>query len=529
MFISKNTVTMIWDFIKNNFAKLSLGWVLALCVLNGIDAHASAEAVGHVAPTLNMTAGIMMSVIMLIVIGIIATEVIQRTLIVFFVAASLIFLTYVLGEHSPVLGGINSLLMFFWISLDSSIFNLLTLDQAFASVDGEVIMLLVGMMIIVGVLGQTKLFEWLAFKMFVFSKGNIKKLFFMFFLITAVLSAFLDNVTTIFLITPVAISICRLFDFNPVKMIIPLIIASNVWGAATLIWDPPNIMIGSYSWLSFNQFIVNLWPPVVVILIAVMFKLYYFARKDLSDVKEIKNFDKTVKKMAPDYKIKHKKLLKASLIVLAFVIIFFFLHGMFHMPAAVPAIMWAALLMFMRDRLIRKKFAWDDEMTEEAIHVTFSKDVEWLVIGFFIFLFMIVWALEHTGILDLAANMIQDNFGDNLLLCALVILWVSAIFSAFLDNIPFTAVMLPVVASLIAGQPSWVDATFLWWSLALWACLGGNGTIIWASANIVAAGLLQKEKYNLSFMAYLKVWLPSMFFQVFLASFAVYFMYLGSL
>ncbi len=499
---------MIGDIIKNNIAKLSLGGVLALCLLNGIDAHASTEVVTHVAPTLNMTAGIMMSIVMLIVIGIIATEAVQRTLVVFFVATSLIFLTYILGSSYEV-------------------FNLLTLDQAFASIDWEVILLLVWMMIIVWVLGQTKLFEWLAFKMFVFSKWNLKKLFVMFFLITAVLSAFLDNVTTIFLITPVAISICRLFDFNPVKMIIPLIIASNVWGAATLIGDPPNIMIWSYSGLTFSQFIVNLWPPVVVILIAVMVKLYWFSRKDLWAVKEIENFDQQVIEMAPKYKIRHKKLLRASLIVLVLVIIFFFLHGMFHMPAAVPAIMWAALLMFMRDRLIRKKFAWDDEKTEEAIHVTFSRDVEWLVIGFFVFLFMIVWALEHTWILDLAANLIQDNFWDNLLLCALVILWVSAIFSAFLDNIPFTAVMLPVVASLVAAQP-W-DATFLWWSLALGACLWGNGTLIWASANIVAAWLLQKEKYNLSFMAYLKVWLPSMFFQVFLASFAVYYMYLGSL
>lgn len=169
-------------------------------------------------------------------------------------------------------------------------------------------------------------------------------------------------------------------------------------------------------------------------------------------MKKIKDFDATLKEMKSMYKLKHKKLLIASLIVLALVIIFFFLHGMFHMPAAVPAVMGAALLMLIRDRLIRRKFGRghaSKELMEQRIHETFSRDVEWLVIGFFIFLFMIVGAVEQTGLLDVVAGQIQHTFGDNLLVCALAILWISAIFSAFLDNIPFTAVMLPVVANLI--------------------------------------------------------------------------------
>ncbi len=483
---------------------LSTMGVWAYLTLMNWQAFASASA-SWVVPELNIVSWVIMWLIMLWVIALIATEKVQRTLVVFFVATWLIFLTYTLGSFFPSM-------------------SFLTLDQAFSSIDWEVILLLVWMMIIVWVLAQTKLFEWLAFKMFVFSKWNIKKLYFMFFLITAVLSAFLDNVTTIFLITPVAISICRLFELNPVRLIIALIIASNVWGAATLIGDPPNIMIWSYAGLSFMDFIKNMALPATVILFAVMFKLYYFLRKDLEKAKKIKNFKKTIKEMSPNYKIKHKKLLIASLWTLAFVITFFFLHGMFHMPAAVPAIGWAAILMLARDRLIRRKFGRDRERMEEAVHKTFANDVEWLVIGFFVFLFMVVGALEHTGVLQLAAQFIQDSFSDNLLLCALVILWVSALFSAFLDNIPFTAVMLPVVASLVEFYGP--GSTFLWWSLAFGACLGGNWTLIWASANIVAAWLLQKEKFKLTFMEFFKVGFPSMIFQVFLASFAVWAMFI---
>lgn len=256
-------------------------------------------------------------------------------------------------------------------------------------------------------------------------------------------------------------------------------------------------------------------------------------RGELNRVKKVENFEKTLSELRSTYRLRHRKLLIASLSVLALVIVMFFLHGIFHMPAAVPALMGAALLMLIRDRLIRRKFgktAEAKELMEERVHQTFSKDVEWLVLGFFIFLFMIVGAVEHTGLLDVVALQIQVTFGDNLLLCALAILWISAIFSAFLDNIPFTAVMLPVVANLIAfysGQG--IDASFLWWALAFGACLGGNGTLIGASANLVAAGLLEKEKLHLSFGEYFRIGFPLMLMQVALASIAVYYMYTQTL
>jgi len=480
----------------------------------GVFASGSAEIASHGSSAFSIASGIFMTLVMFLVITLVATEKVNRTLVVFFIAASLLFLNYTFGHFIPQL-------------------QFLSMEQAFWAIDGEVIALLVGMMIIVWVLSQTRVFEWLAVKLFELSRGNIVMLFFSFFFITAVLSAFLDNVTTIFLIVPVAISISRIFKINPTRFVIPMIIASNLWGAATLIGDPPNIMIGSYAGLSFNSFISNLWFPVVVMCGIIASSMYLMMRRELLAVPKIENFDETLKAMKKEYKIKHKKLLISSLIVLALVIIFFFLHGFFHMPAAIPAIMGAALLMLIRDRLIRRKFGKcneSKEMMEQRIHETFSRDVEWLVIGFFIFLFMIVGAVEHTGLLDLVASQIQITFWDNLLVCAIAILWISAIFSAFLDNIPFTAVMLPVVASLIefySGQG--IDAQFLWWSLAFGACLGGNGTLIGASANLVAAGLLEKEKYHLSFMEYFKLGFPLMIIQVAMATVAVYFMFLGTL
>lgn len=499
----------------SRFGRILVGTLLGTLLTAGVFASGSAgEVAAHGTSAFSVMSGVFMTLVMFLVITLVATEKVNRTLVVFFIAASLLFLNYTFGHFIPAL-------------------QFLDIHQAFSAIDGEVIVLLVGMMIIVWVLSQTRVFEWLAVKLFELSRGRVGILFFSFFFITAVLSAFLDNVTTIFLIVPVAISISKILEINPVRFVIPMIIASNLGGTATLIGDPPNIMIGSYAGLSFNSFIANLGFPVVVMSGIIAVTIYMMMKWELGKAKKIKDFDATVKEMKKTYRLKHKKLLIASLLVLVLVIIFFFLHGFFHMPAAVPAVMGAALLMLIRDRLIRRKFGKcheSKELMEQRIHETFSRDVEWLVIGFFIFLFMIVWAVEHTGLLDVVAHQIQVTFGDNLLMCAIAILWISAIFSAFLDNIPFTAVMLPVVANLIAfysGQG--IDATFLWWSLAFGACLGWNGTIIGASANLVAAGLLEKEKFHLSFMEYFKLGFPLMLLQVAMATVAVYFMYLGTI
>ncbi|PID84476.1 citrate transporter [Candidatus Gracilibacteria bacterium] len=475
--------------------------------------YASSHVSEHSEAVFDPSRGIFMAIIMIIVVGLIASELIHRTLIVFFVASALILLSYTLGHFFP-----------WW--------DFLTLDKAFVAIDGQVIALLIAMMIIVGVMAQTNVFQWMAVKIFEFSKGRFIPLYFVFFFITAIFSAFLDNVTMMFLVTPVAISIAKIFEVSPVKFIIALIIASNLGGTATLIGDPPNIMIGSYAHLSFNAFIVNLGIPVFFMLFIISTGAYMILKGEFAKARKIDDLESVIQTLKTENPIYHPRLLVASLITLAFVIIGFFSHSFFHMPAAVPALTGAGLLMLMRDYLMRSKFHGEGlpkEKVEQQIHNTFSKDVEWLVIAFFVFLFMIVGALEHTGILEVVATFIQTTFGNNLLLCALAILWVSALFSMLLDNIPFTAVMLPVVASLVANYSSMgLDANFLWWALAFGACLGGNGTLIGASANLVGAALLEKQKYHLSFGEYFKTGFPLTIAQISMASVAIYIMYLMS-
>lgn len=450
---------------------------------------------------LNITKAIITSLIMWFLILVIAFETTHRTMATFLAVSILLWVSHTVWFFFPD-------------------FNFLTLTQAFAAIDGEVITLLAWMMIIIWVLSDTGIFERTSYKLFEISKGKPLKLLFLFIVLTAVLSAFLDNVTTMFLVTPVAISIAKILKVHPVSFIMPMIMASNIWWSATLIWDPPNIMIWSFAKLSFNDFLVNMWVPIIFILVIFMIHMYFVYGKKLDG--NGFDFEKEVVLLREKYKIKHVKLLKVSLWVLWFVILFFLLHGIFHMPAAVPALVWAWVLMFLRDRIIMSKKRVSHDSVEEVRHwilKAFEKDIEWPVLAFFIFLFMVVASLEHSWALGFLANTIKESFGGNLLISALVILWVSAIASAFLDNIPFTAVMLPIIAVLV---PNFGDAgSILWWALAFWACLWGNGTLIWASANIVAVWLLEKEWYKLSFSDFFKVWFSSMLLQIFLATIAI--------
>lgn len=482
------------------YLKIFIGilWVLFLTWDFSLVNAAASEVHSY---DLNITKAIITSILMWFLILVIAFETTHRTMATFLAVSILLWISHT-----------------FWYFLPD--LNFLTLNQAFEAIDGEVITLLAWMMIIIWVLSDTGIFEWTSYKLFEISKWKPLKLFFLFIILTAILSAFLDNVTTIFLVTPVAISIAKILKVNPVSFIMPMIMASNIWWAATLIWDPPNIMIWSFAKLSFNDFLVNMWLPIIFILLIFIINMYFvYGRKlDGNGV----DFEKEVVLLRKKYKIKHVKLLKVSLWVLWFVILFFLLHWIFHMPAAVPAIVWAWVLMFLRDRIILSKKRTSHDDVEEVKHwilKAFEKDIEWPVLAFFIFLFMVVASLEHSGALSFLANSIKESFWTNLLLSAIVILWVSAIASAFLDNIPFTAVMLPIIALLIGDFGE--AGNILWWALAFWACLWGNGTIIWASANIVAIWILEKEWYKLSFKDFFKVWFPSMILQVCLATIAI--------
>lgn len=451
---------------------------------------------------LNITKAIITSLIMWFLILVIAFETTHRTMATFLAVSILLWVSHTVWFFFPD-------------------FNLLTLTQAFQAIDGEVITLLAWMMIIIWVLSDTGIFERTSYKLFDISKGKPLKLLFLFIILTATLSTFLNNVTTIFLVTPVAVSIAKILKVNAVWFIMPMIMASNIWWAATLIWDPPNIMIWSFAKLSFNDFLINMWLPTIFIIVIFMINMYFVYGRKLNENEF--DFEKEVVSLREKYKIKHIKLLKVSLTVLWFVILFFLLHWIFHMPVAVPALVWAWVLMFLRDRIIMEKHKkhYKNEIEEIRYWIlkAFEKDIEWPVLAFFIFIFMVVASIENSWALEFLANTIKESFGNNLLVSALVILWVSAIISAFLDNIPFTAVMLPIIAVLI--WDFWEAWNVLWWALAFWACLWGNGTLIWASANIVAVWLLEKEWYKISFKDFFKVWFSSMLLQVFVATIAI--------
>jgi Na+/H+ antiporter NhaD/arsenite permease-like protein len=377
------------------------------------------------------------------------------------------------------------------------LFKILTQEEAIKTIDFNTIGLLIGMMIIVNILRRTGAFEYIAIKAAKMVRGEPWKILVAFAVLTAVASALLDNVTTILLIVPVTLVITETLELSPVLFILPLILSSNIGGTATLIGDPPNIMIGSASGLGFIDFIVNLAPVIIVIFVVVIF-IFRFKYKKAMTITE----DKRIKIMQMNEKlaIKDKALLKKSLIVLGLTIVGFVLHQYFHFESATVALSGAALLLLI------------SRIDPEEILL----DIEWPTIFFFIALFILVGGLEAVGVIDMLATGLLNLTGDNLMLMVILILVGSAILSSFLDNIPFVATMIPLLKSV--GAMSAISITPLWWALALGACLGGNGTLVGASANVIASGMLSKHGHKLSFIAYTKVGFPIMIVSIVLAA-----------
>jgi Na+/H+ antiporter NhaD/arsenite permease-like protein len=415
------------------------------------------------------------SLILLLVYVVISLELMHRTLVAFLGATLIIFITYTLGT---------------W---DKS-FYIISFDEAIAAIDLNVIFLLMGMMIFVGVMKKTGMFQFLAYKAYAMAKGNVFVLAFILQVITAVVSAFLDNVTTMLLMIPVTIEIAVTLKINPLALLIPEVFASNVGGTATLIGDPPNILIGSYAGLSFGQFVTNLALVCTVCLIVTSFFFLWWQKKDYRGA-EVKDVARTIAYLKAEYRITNKKLTIQSLMLLGFTILLFALHGLFHMPVSVAALIGSLVLL---------------AISGEDIVEMLEHEVEWPTLVFFIGLFMVIAGAEETGLIQMIANWVKDLSGGNLTTAIILVLWVSAIASAFIDNIPFTATMLPIIAFLNQTIPG-AESGVLWWALALGACLGGNGTMIGASANVVTVGLSEKAGYHISFMAYMKAcWWPMM-------------------
>jgi Na+/H+ antiporter NhaD/arsenite permease-like protein len=369
------------------------------------------------------------------------------------------------------------------------IFQILPQKKAFAVIDFNTIGLLIGMMIIVIILKRTGIFQYIAIKAAKTSKGDPWKIFLMFSVITALASAFLDNVTTILLIAPVTLVITDTLKLNAFPFLFAEIFAANVGGTATLIGDPPNIMIGGETGLGFMDFLYNLTPVIIIVFIVLILIMKYIFSKNFKVLEEDK---KKILKFDEHKAIQDKELLKKSLFVLGLTIIGFVLHQAIHLESATIALFGAVLLM-----LISK--CEPDEVLLE---------IEWSTVFFFIGLFVLVGALEEVGVIKVLAEKLIGLTKGNMLITTLLIVWMSAIISAFVDNIPFVATMIPLIKNmqLISG----ISVTPLWWALALGACLGGNGTIVGASANVVAAGMMEKRGRKIGFVEYMKLGFPLM-------------------
>ena len=373
--------------------------------------------------------------------------------------------------------------------------HVMPFDAAMEHIDFNTLGVLLGMMLFVSVVKLSGVFEFLAIKCARLAKGDPWKIMLLFVLLTAVLSAFLDNVTTVLLIGPMTLTVCKLLDVNPIPFFMTEILASNIGGTATLIGDPPNIMIGSAAGYSFFDFILYDAPAVAIILVAILGVFYalYGRKMNVDDEHKAR-----IMELDEHAQIKNRRLLKQSVVMTALVVVGFMAHGALGLESCIIALGAAGIIMLI-----------SGESIEEAL-----SNVEWTTLSFFAGLFVIVGALAETGVIGMLANGLIDATGGNVFITMLVLLIGSAVISSFLDNIPFVATMIPI---LLAMESTGMDVTPLWWSVSLGACLGGNGTLIGASANVVLSDISKKHGYEITFAKFFKTGFPIMLLTILIA------------
>ncbi|MGI6721886.1 MAG: ArsB/NhaD family transporter [Anaerovoracaceae bacterium] len=374
--------------------------------------------------------------------------------------------------------------------------HVLTFDEALEHVDFNTLGVLLGMMLFVGAVKNSGLFEYVAIKATKIARGDPWRILVAFMIITALFSAMLDNVTTVLLIAPMTLTITRILQVNPIPFLFTQILASNIGGTSTLIGDPPNIMIGSAAGLDFMDFILNEGPVVVVILIVVIFIMKLVYGKGLMVDEESM---RQVMMLDEQKAIKSKPLMKKSIVMIIVVAAGFVLHGNLGVESGVVALTCAAVLIII-----------GGQDAEDVI-----ADVEWPTIIFFLGLFIVVGGMVETGFIGRIADLLIENTTGHPVITMLVLLWASAILSAVLDNIPFVATLIPLV---IAMGESGIDVAPLWWAISLGACLGGNGTLIGASANVVVASISAKNGYPITFKAFFRVGFPVMIVTIAIAT-----------
>lgn len=373
--------------------------------------------------------------------------------------------------------------------------GILNVNKAIKYVDFNTIGVLVGMMLFVAVIKHSGLFEYISIKAAKMAKGNPWRIMVAFMFITAICSAFLDNVTTVLLMGPMTITIAKMMKIDPIPILLGQIVSSNIGGTMTMIGDPPNIMIGSAANFVFIDFIQNTGVACLIGLLVSIFGMkVVYKKKLIADEKAIEEIMKLDEKKA----ISDRKLMHISVFMICAVVVAFMLHGNFGIESSSVALTAAAIMMIVGRQDI-------DEVVS---------DVEWPTMLFFFCLFIVVGGLVETGVIAQLAKFIMDLSGGHQVATMLILLWASAFLSAILDNIPFVATLIPLI---LAMEKQGIDVTPLWWAISLGACLGGNGTQIGASANVVLSGIAGKNGYPISFNQYLKVGMPVMIVTVFIA------------
>ncbi len=442
--------------------------------------------------------------ILLFVYALIITEVVHRTL-------------------AAALGGLLAVVALNFYSVEDT----LSLKAVTTMIDWETIGLLLGMMVMVGVISHTGVFEWFAVQAYKKSGGEIWTLVVILCAVTAVLSAFLDNVTTMLLLTPVTIQIAKVLDIKPIPILISEVIFSNIGGAATMIGDPPNIMIGSAmspsaiegnsdadiaalasEGVTFNDFIIEMAPGILLTVVPSFMLIRWLYKDEFSGRR-----DRDITELERQYAIKDVKGLKISGTILCLVIIGFFLHPVVHIAVSWVALAGAVVMLLATN---------PHELEEPLEHV------EWTTLLFFAGLFVLVHSLQYMDVIDYIGSYVQkgiEAFSEEYRMAAavVIILWVSAIASAFIDNIPYTATMIPIVLSLSVELN--LDLGPLIWALAFGACLGGNGTLIGASANVVTAGLSEEAGYPISFNEFFRAGFPVMILSTLIVTFYMLLVY----
>ena len=419
--------------------------------------------------------------------------------IVIFVAAYALIISEKI--HRTIIGICGAMLMI--------LLGIISQETAIHHIDFNTLGLLMGMMVIVNITSETGLFNYLAIWAAKKVKAKPISLLVALSILTAVCSALLDNVTTVLLTVPITFSITKQLNVDVKPFLIAQILASNIGGTATLIGDPPNIMIGSAVGLQFMDFITNLTAICILIFIVTIALLIVIYGKKLHTTDELRE---KVMQLDEKSQIVEPRLLKKCLFALAITISLFVLHGQLHLDTATAAMTGAGLLLLI------------SFPQKEAMIAKVLSKVEWLAIFFFAGLFILVGALVETGVIKmLAEEAIKITNGD-LTATSMLILWMSAYASAFIDNIPFVATLIPLIQDM--GQMGMTNLDPVWWSLALGACLGGNGTLIGASANVVVASMAAQRGKPISFISFMKIALPMMTLSIAISSVYVWLRYL---